>query len=151
MFSVDGGHTAHLTANDLEIAADALVDGGIVVLDDYWPPNRGWAGVTEGLYRFLGQQMLVPGRRCQRLIPFLAVDNKIWLTTPSHHAKYLKFTRDDPVFKESNNTLVLMSTDVEIVDQFGFAWSWQHRLVTEEVRNDPLVRGTWARYIESQN
>ena len=36
MFSVDAGHTAALTFNDLEIAFCNLLKGGIVVLDDFF-------------------------------------------------------------------------------------------------------------------
>jgi hypothetical protein len=50
MFSVDAGHTAALTFNDLEIAFCNLLQGGIVVLDDIFHPH--WVGVTEGLFDY---------------------------------------------------------------------------------------------------
>lgn len=50
-FSVDGGHTAELTAHDLAIAAQALAPGGLLILDDYF--NVSWPGVSEGTNHFL--------------------------------------------------------------------------------------------------
>src|SRR4051794_25250776 len=43
--SVDGGHTAELTAHDLTTAADALADGGVVILDDCF--NEVFPAVAE--------------------------------------------------------------------------------------------------------
>src|SRR5204862_3822534 len=52
--SIDGGHTADLTAHDLTTAADALVDGGVIVLDDCF--NEVFPAVAEGAQRFLRER-----------------------------------------------------------------------------------------------
>jgi hypothetical protein len=52
--SVDGGHTADLTEHDLTTAADAIVDGGVIVLDDCF--NEVFPAVAEGAQRFLGRR-----------------------------------------------------------------------------------------------
>ena len=52
LFSVDGGHTADITASDLALAEASLCPGGIVILDDYF--NEAWPGVSEGATRYLG-------------------------------------------------------------------------------------------------
>ena len=60
LFSVDGGHTADITASDLALAEASLCPGGIVILDDYF--NEAWPGVSEGAARYLalGASPLVP-------------------------------------------------------------------------------------------
>jgi len=45
--SVDGGHTAEITAHDLAVADAALAEGGIIVLDDAF--NEQWPGVADGV------------------------------------------------------------------------------------------------------
>jgi hypothetical protein len=50
LFSVDGGHTADVARNDLELAERTIVDDGIVVLDDVL--NRHWLGVVSGLFEY---------------------------------------------------------------------------------------------------
>ncbi len=50
MISVDGGHEAGTAYNDIKLAADTMVDGGIIWLDDF--PHESWLGVMEGTYRF---------------------------------------------------------------------------------------------------
>ena len=47
MVSVDAGHTAVLTYNDLEVSACSTMSGGIIILDDFFHPH--WTGVTVSL------------------------------------------------------------------------------------------------------
>lgn len=72
MISVDAGHTAALTFNDLELAFCNLLAGGIVILDDFF--HSAWAGVTEGLFQFMAM-----GPEPQ-VYPFLSCENKLFLT-----------------------------------------------------------------------
>ncbi len=51
IFSVDGGHTAECTYNDLRLACGATQEGGLVILDDYFNPH--WPAVSEGAVQFL--------------------------------------------------------------------------------------------------
>lgn len=51
LFSIDGGHTAEATANDLLLAHDTVCHGGVVILDDYFNPS--WPGVSEGVCGFM--------------------------------------------------------------------------------------------------
>lgn len=53
LFSVDGGHTAEATRNDLALANKAVCDGGLVILDDYF--NESWPAVSEGACTFMRQ------------------------------------------------------------------------------------------------
>lgn len=59
LFSVDGGHTAECTLNDLRLADSVLCDNGIVALDDVF--NEHWPGVMTGFAQYmLGSGRLVP-------------------------------------------------------------------------------------------
>jgi hypothetical protein len=80
-FSIDAGHTVQHTSNDLTLAQEVLVPGGIIALDDYMSVH--WPGVTEGFYRFMNFQN-------RRLRPFLYFQNKLFLTTVSEHALFLQ-------------------------------------------------------------
>ena len=81
VFSIDAGHTIQHTFNDLCLAQEVLVAGGIVALDDYMSPH--WPGVTEGFYRFAGSAN-------RRLRPLSYFQNKLFLTTASEHDAYLQ-------------------------------------------------------------
>lgn len=72
LFSVDGGHTADLTAHDVVIAAPNLREGGVLVLDDVF--NDQWPGVSEGIARVLLA-------RPDLVVPFAIGGNKTLLTT----------------------------------------------------------------------
>ena len=82
LFSVDGSHTAKHTANDLEVAADALTREGIVVLDDWFNPD--WPGVQEGFFAFFRQ-------RERNLAPFAYGNNKLYLTRQESHGDHFRF------------------------------------------------------------
>ena len=81
IFSIDAGHTIQHVYNDLYLAQEVLVPGGIIALDDYMSVH--WPGVTEGFYRFMSS-----GNR--RLKPVLFFQNKLFLTTISEHATCLQ-------------------------------------------------------------
>jgi hypothetical protein len=51
IFSVDGGHTAECTYNDLRLAMECTRDGSLVILDDYF--NSAWPAVSEGTVAFM--------------------------------------------------------------------------------------------------
>ncbi len=57
MISIDGGHTADITAHDLATSEGALIDGGIIVLDDCF--NEMWPGVVDGVHKYFSQQRTI--------------------------------------------------------------------------------------------
>jgi hypothetical protein len=83
-FSIDAGHTAQHASNDLTLAQEVLVPGGVIALDDYMSVH--WPGVTEGFYRFINCSN-------RRLKPFLLFQNKLFLTTASEHGVGLERLR----------------------------------------------------------
>jgi len=78
LFSIDGGHTAEATANDLRLAHDTVREGGIVILDDYF--NPAWPGVSEGACRFMAAGN-------QRLHPVAITANKFFLAQGAESAE----------------------------------------------------------------
>ena len=80
LFSVDGGHTADITASDLALAEASLCPGGLVILDDYF--NESWPGVSEGASRYLSSGV-------SKLVPVAIGGNKFMLTNSDElAAKY---------------------------------------------------------------
>jgi methyltransferase family protein len=65
---VDGGHSAAETFHDVSLAAETLVPGGLVAVDDYFNPS--FPGVSEGVVRFLLER---PGA----LVPVAIGHNKV--------------------------------------------------------------------------
>lgn len=70
--SIDGGHTAECTENDLRLIEAVMSEQGIAVLDDYF--NQLWPGVSAGAARYF----LDPKTT---LRPFAISPNKTFLTT----------------------------------------------------------------------
>jgi predicted O-methyltransferase YrrM len=80
LMSIDGGHTAAVTAHDLALAEACVVDDGLVVLDDVL--NAHWLGVVSGLFRFLEGPT--------KLVPFAYSENKLYLAPSAQVAtRYL--------------------------------------------------------------
>ena len=76
--SVDGGHTAEITAHDLATAEASIAEGGIVVVDDVF--NEPWPGVGDGVRRYF--------ERRRNLVPFAIGANKTYFCRPSHRDTY---------------------------------------------------------------
>ncbi len=77
LFSIDGGHTAELTRNDIHLAASGLADNGVVILDDYFNPQ--WPGVSEGALQALP---------ASELVPFAIGRNKVFVCRSAYSAWY---------------------------------------------------------------
>jgi len=74
--SIDGGHTASITANDLRLAECTTLKGGIVAVDDIL--SHDWTGVLSGVSTYLAEG--------GTLVPFALVPNKLLLTTDAEAA-----------------------------------------------------------------
>jgi len=93
-FSVDGGHTVEHIVNDLDIASKVIVNGGVVILDDFY--NVLWPGVTEGFYKYMNTMN-------RNLAPFAYHGNKLFITTISYHPIYLDCYYSSIKEKYNNN------------------------------------------------
>lgn len=95
LFSIDGGHSAEVTYNDLELAGQSICKNGIIILDDFF--NEAWPGVAEGTCRYMIEK---PG-----LHPVAILGNKVMLTDSEESAELyqdgLKFTYPGYIRKHS--------------------------------------------------
>jgi hypothetical protein len=95
LLSIDGGHTAECTLNDLRLAEQVVTDFGVAILDDYFNPS--WPDVTTGAAQFFGDSRTT-------LRPFAITPNKIYLTRQAYHGLYvaeLRATQNDFYEKDS--------------------------------------------------
>lgn len=63
LLSVDASHDLKLVLRDFNLAACLMMDGGIVIADDFG--GSSWMGVNSALYNFVFEQ--------SRIVPFLLV------------------------------------------------------------------------------
>jgi hypothetical protein len=85
LFHVDGGHDAETVLVDLDSAAAATRDDGLVVMDDAL--NFAWPGVTEAVVRYLD--------RTAAFAPLLLAFNKLVMCRPAWHAHYQAWLRNE--------------------------------------------------------
>ena len=88
IISIDGGHTAEHTINDLNLAIHMLSNQGIVIIDDILNPY--WLGVIEGVTHFL------KGR--PTLLPVALGHNKLYLAKISYRSYYKNLFSNSPLF-----------------------------------------------------
>lgn len=84
-FHIDGGHTVEETFNDLCIAADSIIDRGVVVIDDFC--NVSYPEVVEGVFKFVSDK--------GSLVPLLLGFNKLVLCKPAAHSWYFQNISSD--------------------------------------------------------
>jgi len=77
LFSIDGGHHYKAVINDLKIAEEVIVDGGVVLLDDLLNPL--WIEVVSAYssYKLKGG----------KLVAFAITKDKLYLTNSKKHAE----------------------------------------------------------------
>lgn len=78
-FHIDGGHSADETYSDLHLASQAIEQNGVIVVDDYF--NQQWPGVSEGVCRFLTENL-------NKLVPLVVGYNKLLLCNHSKQNWY---------------------------------------------------------------
>jgi hypothetical protein len=132
--SIDGGHTETCTVNDLRLAEDMLVDGGLALIDDYF--NPAWPDVSTGVAKYL----LGGGR----LRPFLVTRNKIVLSHEGGGGMYIAHLHREmgPFFDKSSR---LHGTPVEI---FGTRYRSTARYQARSfVRSRPALKSVAKRVL----
>lgn len=78
-FSLDGGHSEKSTFHDLELAESVVVDGGILVVDDYFLEDC--PAVSVGTLRyFLSRE--------SKFVPFLVFCGRLFFTTAAYKKIY---------------------------------------------------------------
>jgi hypothetical protein len=94
LLSIDGGHTAECTLNDLRLAEEVATNSGVVILDDYFNPS--WPDVATGAARFFTDSSTT-------LRPFAITSNKVYLARQAYRDLYvteLRATQSDFYEKE---------------------------------------------------
>ena len=100
LMSVDGGHTHSLTLNDLLLTCELILDGGIVILDDF--VRTDWLGVSSGAFDFIRSQ--------NRIVPFLWLSNKLYFTTDEFHSVYISTLKQISLYMCENGASTLAAT-----------------------------------------
>lgn len=99
LVSVDASHTAEFTRHDLSLVFCNLLEGGVVVLDDWF--HAGWPGVVEGYFQFAAeqQQQQQEQRHPSGAFPFLFCEKKLYVTNSLewHSRFYRLLLREEPV------------------------------------------------------
>jgi hypothetical protein len=131
LFSIDGGHTAEIVANDLEIANAGLCDEGVVIADDYF--NSGYPGVSEGTARFmLGHK--------DALRPFAIGDSRMFLCRPAWAERYRAVLHASPAASDHAVTARMWGGTVSV-------FRTRHHLI-DRLRAQPVTRAAlrhrWA-------
>jgi hypothetical protein len=78
-FHIDGGHRPQDVYTDFETADRALIEEGVVAVDDVFNPN--WPGVSEGVYSFLSDRQKV-------FAPIVIGGNKVLFARPAMVQRY---------------------------------------------------------------
>ncbi|WP_342641116.1 class I SAM-dependent methyltransferase [Rhodoligotrophos ferricapiens] len=122
MFSIDGGHTAEITVNDLRIADEGLHPHGVVILDDYF--NAEFPEVSQGLCTHI----LSGGK----LAPFAIGDNKVLLARPGQGQTYRRALIENLPRRNFVKTTSMFGEEVTV-------FRTPHRMI-ERVRQSELTR-----------
>jgi hypothetical protein len=130
LFSVDGCHTAQHTLNDLYVATESLVPGGVVLLDDFFAP--GWPGVQEGVHRFL---LANPG----------------WCVAAYHPSKAFITRREDAAALQNffEHDIADLVTHCKVVELHGaraleLGFDGLHLAFDPALRRAPVLRGSFG-------
>ena len=137
LFSVDGGHTAACTLNDIRISEASTINEAIVVVDDYFNPS--WPDVSAGTAEYI----LHP---TSTLRPFAISPNKLYLARVRCHGRYRAVLREQ-MRRYYLKTSAMFGHEVDI---YGYdqSTSWQ-RLLINRVKKGPggaLLRQIYRRY-----
>jgi hypothetical protein len=133
IFSIDGGHSAEEVFHDLSLAAKTVLNGGILIVDDFF--DEKWPGVAEGVCRYLLTDNTA-------LHPFAIFDDKMVFTNSieakgfyleglqSSQPKYI--IKNEKVFNET--CLILYHSRNAIRDCLRRTTIWQ------SVKNTDLAK-----------
>lgn len=110
IISIDGGHTADVVEHDLGLARDALAEGGVIVLDDYFQEHL--PGVSEGTNRFF------IGSSARDLAPFAIGANKLLIARRSDADTYRR-ALEAWDFGAAKNATEMFQSPVTCI-RFGF-------------------------------
>ncbi|MHA1529639.1 MAG: class I SAM-dependent methyltransferase [Alphaproteobacteria bacterium] len=136
LLSVDGGHIAECTVNDLRLAEAVLSKDGIVALDDVF--NEHWPGVMTG---FANYMQAGDGR----LVPFAIVPGKVLLARQQAARYYYDFLRAR-FAPDLHKTHDFFGRDVPILMRH-VAFARRIKSVIQGTALEPLARRIYERFL----
>ena len=104
LFSVDGGHTTECALNDLRLAEACLVEGGVIILDDFF--NEYWPEVCVATFEYLSGP--------SALKPFAVTPNKLYLASPDWAQTYNEGMRKRLPSFEYDKTVSMFGSEVSV-------------------------------------
>jgi Methyltransferase domain len=115
--SIDGGHTAEITASDLRLIDAVLHPRGATVIDDVF--NQNWPDVAAGFFRYLAEPDA-------KLVPFAISQNKTYLCRAEMAESYLTYLRQNtgPSWKSRKQ---LLGRDVLVLHALPMFDRWSDR------------------------
>lgn len=134
MFVIDGGHTAEETCSDLKTARRALLERGVIIVDDYFYPE--FPGVSEGICRFLIEN--------KEIVPWMHCFNHLFLLKKSAVNSYddLLVKERFDVFCRKNRYIIKRKTffgrELLIVLKSSLLQNLIHRVETQARKNPAL-------------
>lgn len=137
LFSVDGGHTAACTLNDIRLAEGSTIDDAIVIVDDYFNPS--WPDVSVGVAQYTFEP-------ASTLRPFAVSPNKLYLARSHCHRRY-RSALGQQARRYYLKTSAMYDHEVDI---YGYdqSSSWRRRLINSVKRSSvgPTVEELYRRY-----
>jgi len=115
--SIDGDHSEKYVLNDLVLAKEILINGGIIAVDDYF--DRYSPGVSVAMTKFFIE------KNNDKLAILISGGDKVFLTTKKDYPRYRLLFE-----KFTNINYVKSSSDIE--------WFGQPVFFTEEILSDTL-------------
>jgi hypothetical protein len=122
-FSIDGGHWKDVVSNDLFLAENTLIDGGVIALDDFLRSE--WPDVSLGYFSWLNQTN-------SNLVPFAIGFNKLYLCDKSYVDTYIKLLESSPFlkfFKDKNYNFLGNNIPIfqsYLLPEWSFKRQFQH-------------------------
>jgi hypothetical protein len=86
LFSIDGGHMYRHVENDLALAENAMVAGGVICVDDAFTPL--WPEVAMATFDWLRAS-------AGRFVPFLSTPDKLYICRPEYVQFYDDIIKQD--------------------------------------------------------
>jgi hypothetical protein len=137
LISIDGGHSAEITAHDLTTAENALVQAGVIVLDDCF--NEMWPGVSDGVHEYFTTR--------RSIVPFAVGANKVLFCRPPYVDHYVEVLRNLPTKMVDRSFLgyrVLCCdfTPLALTEKVGRMPAW---IAVKDIGPVPLLRRSYRR------
>jgi hypothetical protein len=137
LISIDGGHTAKITAHDLATAENALCEGGVIILDDCF--HEMWPGVSDGVHDYFQTH--------RDVVPFAIGANKVLFCHASYLDHYIEAARSVTIRTADrcflgHGVLCCDFAPLTLTEKIGIMPAW---VAIRDIGPIPLVRRAYRR------